>query len=69
MKLALRDISALALLAFAAPALPCGEAKQTHASNAAQADQKKQAVAKSDVKKSAVKSKGQPQKDKGTASN
>jgi hypothetical protein len=50
----LRAVSALALLAFAAPALPCGE-KQTTASNAPSASaEKKPAVAKSDSAKKAA---------------
>ena len=53
----LRAASALALLAFAAPALPCGD-KQTSASNEPTATTaKKQAVAKSDAAKKAAASK------------
>ena len=48
----LRAVSALALLAFAAPALPCGD-KQTSASNETSASAaKKQAVAKGEASKS-----------------
>jgi hypothetical protein len=69
MKIAVRAISALVMLAFAAPALPCGDAKQSLASSAAQAEPKDEAVAKSDTKKSEAKPKAEAEKDQGVASN
>jgi len=56
MKHLLRATSALALLAFAAPALPCGD-KATTASEKSTTSEKKGAVAKSDAKKPAAKEK------------
>ncbi len=68
MRTLVRAVSALLLLAVAAPALPCGEAKSAQAS--ASVDQaKKQAVAKSDAKKAGVKSKVQAEKEKTAAAN
>lgn len=64
----IRAVSALALLASAAPALPCGD-KQTSASNETSASaEKKQAVAKSDTaKKTAPKEKGKAAQPKPAA--
>ena len=56
MKHLLRATSALALLAFAAPALPCGD-KATTTTEKSATSEKKQAVAKSDAKKSITKEK------------
>ena len=55
MKHLLRATSALALLAFAAPALPCGDKATTASSEKSTTSEKKQAVAKSDAKKSVTK--------------
>ena len=68
MKMLVRAVSALSLLAVAAPALPCGEAKSTQASATA-GQEKNQAVAKSDVKKAGAKSKTQSVKEKAAAPN
>ena len=57
MKHLLRATSALALLAFAAPALPCGDKATTASSEKSTTSEKKQAVAKSDAKKSVTKEK------------
>ncbi len=50
----LRTASALALLAFAAPALPCGDKQTTASSEASASAAKKQAVAKTDAAKKAA---------------
>jgi hypothetical protein len=59
MKLVVRALSALALLAVASPALPCGDKAETHAStakpSASSTTTDKQAVAKSDAKKADAK--------------
>jgi hypothetical protein len=58
MKLVVRALSALALIAVASPALPCGDKQDTHASSAkpsASSTTDKQAVAKSDAKKADTK--------------
>lgn len=69
MKLFVRTVSALALLAVAAPALPCGDKASTTASNEPSASQeKKQAVAKSDAKKADAKAKASSEQKK-TAAN
>ena len=57
MKHLLRATSALALLAFAAPALPCGDKATTSSTEKSATSEKKQAVAKSDAKKSITKEK------------
>ncbi|HYS82791.1 MAG TPA: hypothetical protein VEM76_18925 [Anaeromyxobacteraceae bacterium] len=57
MKHLLRATSALALLAFAAPALPCGDKATTASSEKSATSEKKQPVAKSDAKKSTSKEK------------
>jgi hypothetical protein len=54
MKVVVRALSALALLAIASPALPCSDKQETHASTvkpSASSTTDKQAVAKSDAKK------------------
>ncbi len=56
MKHLLRATSTLALLAFAAPALPCGD-KATTTAEKSTTSEKKEAVAKSDAKKPATKEK------------
>jgi hypothetical protein len=71
MKHVIRALSALALVAVAAPALPCGDKAETHASTtkpSASATSDKQAVAKSDAKKADAK-KGEASKQKTTATN
>jgi hypothetical protein len=60
MKLVVRALSALALLAVASPALPCGDKQDTHASTStakptASSTTDKQTVAKSDAKKADAK--------------
>lgn len=57
MKHLLRATSALALLAFAAPALPCGDKATTASSEKSTTSEKKEAVAKSDAKKPVSKEK------------
>jgi len=49
MKLVLRALTALALVGVAAPAFPCGDKAETHASTKASGDSKS-AVAKADKK-------------------
>ncbi len=68
MKLVARALSALALLAFATPALPCGDhaAKTTTAS--AEKEKGSSTVAKSD-KKAAKKAKNAEQSKTATATN
>ena len=68
MRTLIRAVSALALLAVAAPALPCGEAKSAQATTTV-GQEKKQAVVKSDVKKAGAKSKTQSEKEKAAAAN
>jgi hypothetical protein len=64
-----RAVSVLVLLAVAAPALPCGDKASTTASNEPSTSQeKKQAVAKSDVKKAGAKAKASSEQKK-TAAN
>ena len=57
MKHLLRASSALALLAFAAPTLPCGDKATTASSEKTATSEKKDAVAKSEAKKSTAKEK------------
>jgi hypothetical protein len=68
MKHILRAVSALALVAFATPALPCGDKATTASTETSAAPAKKQAVAKSDAKKTTAKEKAAQSKTK-TATN
>jgi len=66
MKHILRAASALTLLAFAAPALPCDDKATTASNETSASTPKKQAVAKSDAKKTTAKDKAAQSKKTAT---